>query len=59
VRGRKNAAGFRQTRLVPVTADALPDVNPTVAAIEKSRLLGTTDPGQLNKMLDLAKQFYH
>jgi iron(III) transport system substrate-binding protein len=44
---------------VPVTADALPDVNPTVAAIEKSRLLGTTDPGQLNKMLDLAKQNYH
>ena len=55
MKGPENAAGFRQRRLVPVTANALPDVDPTVAAIEKSRLL----PEQSNKMLDLAKQTYH
>jgi iron(III) transport system substrate-binding protein len=42
-----------------VTTDALPDVDLTVASIEKSKLLGTTDPEQMNKMLDLAKQIYH
>jgi iron(III) transport system substrate-binding protein len=59
VRALENAAGFRQPRFVPVTAGALPDVDRAGSAIEKSRLLGTTNPEQLNKMLDLAKQSYH
>jgi len=56
--GQKMQQSFANLGLVPVTADALPDVDPTVAAIEKSKLLGTTDPEQMNKMLDLAKQMY-
>lgn len=56
--GQKMQQAFANLGLLPVTTDALPDVDPTVAAIEKSRLLGTTDPEQMNKMLDLAKQVY-
>jgi iron(III) transport system substrate-binding protein len=56
--GQKMQQAFANLGLLPVRADALPDVDPTVAAIEKSKLLGTTDPEQMNKMLDLAKQIY-
>ena len=41
-----------------MTTDALSDIDPALAAIGKSKLLGTTDPEQMNKMLDLAKQIY-
>ena len=50
---------FANLGLLPVTSDVLPGVDPTIGAIEKSKLLGTTDPEQMNKMLDLAKQIYH
>jgi iron(III) transport system substrate-binding protein len=56
--GQKMQQSFANLGLVPVTADALPDVDPTVAAIEKSKLLGTTDPERMNEMLALAKQIY-
>jgi iron(III) transport system substrate-binding protein len=57
--GQKMQQAFANLGLLPVTTDTLPDVDLTVAAIEKSKLLGTTDPEQINKMLDLAKQIYH
>ena len=49
---------FAKLGLLPVTTDALPDVDPAIAEIEKSKLLGTTDPERMNQMLDLAKQIY-
>ena len=56
--GQKMQQAFANLGLVPVTTDALPDVDPTVAAIGKSKLLGTTDPERMNEMLALAKQIY-
>jgi iron(III) transport system substrate-binding protein len=55
---QKMQQAFANLGLLSVTADALPDVDPTVVAIGRSKLLGTTDPEQMNKMLDLAKQIY-
>jgi iron(III) transport system substrate-binding protein len=56
--GQKMQQTLANLGLVPATAEALPDVDPTVAAIEKSKLLGTTDPERMNDMLALAKQIY-
>jgi iron(III) transport system substrate-binding protein len=49
---------FAKLGLLPTTTDALPDVDPVVAEIEKSKLLGTTDPERMNQMLALAQQIY-
>jgi hypothetical protein len=44
--------------LLPTTADALTGVDPAVAQIETTKLLGTTDPERMNEMLSLAQQIY-
>ena len=49
---------FAKLGLLPATTDALPEVDPSVAQIEKSKLLGTTDPERMNAMLALAQQIY-
>lgn len=56
--GQKMQQGLANLGLVPATSEPLADVDPAVAAIEKSKLLGTTDPERMNQMLDLAKQIY-
>ncbi len=50
---------FAKLGLLPVTTETFPDVDPTIAELQKSKLLGTTDPARMNQMLDLAKQIYH
>jgi iron(III) transport system substrate-binding protein len=49
---------FARLGLLPTTTDALPEVDPAVAKIENSKLLGTTDPERMNAMLALAQQIY-
>jgi len=50
---------FAKLGLLPVTTETFPDVDPAIAELQKSKLLGTTDPVRMNQMLDLAKQIYH
>ena len=50
---------FAKLGLLPVTTETFPDVDPAIAELQKSKLLGTTDPARMNQMLDLAKQIYH
>jgi iron(III) transport system substrate-binding protein len=54
----KTQQSFANLGLLPVTTDALSQVDPAVAGLEKSKLLGTTDPARMNAMLALAKQIY-
>jgi iron(III) transport system substrate-binding protein len=49
---------FANLGLLPVTTDTLPNVDPLVADLEKSKLLGTTDPTRMDGMLALARQYY-
>ena len=48
---RRCSRAFAKLGLLPVTTDALPDVDPAIAQIQKSKLLGTTDPERMNEML--------
>jgi iron(III) transport system substrate-binding protein len=57
--GRKTQQSFANLGLLPVTTDTLSEVDPAVADLEKSKLLGTTDPARMNEMLVLARQIYH
>jgi iron(III) transport system substrate-binding protein len=57
--GQKMQQAFAKLGLLPVTTEAFPDVDPVIAELQKSKLLGTTDPTRMNEMLDLAKQIYH
>ncbi|SHH11038.1 ABC transporter substrate-binding protein [Bradyrhizobium erythrophlei] len=56
--GKQIQQNFARLGLLPTTTDALTDVDPAVAEIEKSKLLGTTDPERMNEMLALAQQIY-
>jgi iron(III) transport system substrate-binding protein len=56
--GRKMQQGFANLGLLPVTSDTLSEVDPSVAELEKSKLLGTTDATRMDKMLAMAKEIY-
>lgn len=56
--GQKMQQAFAKLGLLSVTTEALPEVDPEIAEVQKSKLLGTTDPERMNQMLDLAKQIY-
>jgi iron(III) transport system substrate-binding protein len=56
--GKQMQESFAKMGLLPTTTDALSGVDSAVAEIEKSKLLGTTDPERMNEMLALAQQIY-
>ena len=56
--GQKMQQGFANLGLLPVTSDTLSQLDPAVADLQKSKLLGTTDATRMDKMLALAKQIY-
>jgi iron(III) transport system substrate-binding protein len=56
--GQKVQQAFAKLGLLPVTTETFPEVDPVIAELQKSRLLGTTDPERMNQMLDLSKQIY-
>jgi iron(III) transport system substrate-binding protein len=56
--GQKMQQGFANLGLLPVTSDTLSELDPAVADLQKSKLLGTTDAARMDKMLALAKQIY-
>jgi iron(III) transport system substrate-binding protein len=57
--GRKMQQNFANLGLLPVTSDALSEVNPAIAELQKSKLLGTTDASRMDQMLALAREIYH
>lgn len=57
--GQKLQQNFAKLGLLPVTTETFSDIDPAIAEMQKSKLLGTTDPARMNQMLDLAKQIYH
>ncbi|MDE2361235.1 MAG: extracellular solute-binding protein [Hyphomicrobiales bacterium] len=56
--GKQMQQTFARLGLLPTTAVALDGVDPAIAELEKSKLLGTTDPARMNDMLALAKKIY-
>ncbi|MBV9565709.1 MAG: extracellular solute-binding protein [Bradyrhizobium sp.] len=56
--GREMQQAFANLGLLPVTSDALSEVDASVAALEKSELLGTTDATRMDKVLAVAKEIY-
>jgi iron(III) transport system substrate-binding protein len=42
-----------------VTTDTLSQVDPSIAELQKSKLLGTTDASNMDQMLTLAKEIFH
>jgi iron(III) transport system substrate-binding protein len=56
--GRKMQQNFANLGLLPVTSETLSEVDPSVAELEKSKLLGTTDAARMDKMLVLARDIY-
>jgi iron(III) transport system substrate-binding protein len=44
--------------LLPTTTGIVSKVDPEIAKLEQSKLLGTTDAAKMDKMLTLAKQIY-
>jgi iron(III) transport system substrate-binding protein len=56
--GKKMQQSFANLGLLPVTSDALSELDPSVAELEKSKLLGTTDATRMDKMLALAREIY-
>ena len=56
--GQKMQQSFANLGLLPVTSDALSQVDPSVAELEKSKLLGTTDATRMDKMLALARVIF-
>jgi iron(III) transport system substrate-binding protein len=55
---QKMQQGLANRGLLPVTSETLSQLDPAVADLEKSKLLGTTDAARMDKMLALAKQLY-
>jgi iron(III) transport system substrate-binding protein len=56
--GQKMQQSFANLGLLPVTTDTLAEVNPSMAELEKSRLLGTTDATRMDKMLAVAREIF-
>jgi hypothetical protein len=44
--------------LLPTISNVVSKVDPEIAKLEQSKLLGTTDAAKMDKMLTLAKQIY-
>ena len=57
--GKKMQQRFANLGLLPVTTDALDQVDAAVAGLQKSKLLGTTDAKRMDQMLALAREIYH
>ena len=55
--GKTMQQNLARLGLLPTTAEAS-GVDPAVARIETTKLLGTTDPERMNEMLTLAQQIY-
>ena len=56
--GQKKQQAFANLGLLPVTTDTLSEVDPLVAELEKSKLLGTTDATRMDKMLAMAREIF-
>jgi iron(III) transport system substrate-binding protein len=56
--GQKMQQSFANLGLLPVTSDTLSEIDPSVAELEKSKLLGTTDATRMDKMLALAREIF-
>ena len=56
--GQKMQQIYADLGLLPAIADTVSKVDPEIAKLEQSRLLGTTDATKMDKMLTLAKQIY-
>jgi iron(III) transport system substrate-binding protein len=56
--GQKMQQSFANLGLLPVTTDNLSEVDSSVAELEKSKLLGTTDATRMDKMLALAREIF-
>ena len=56
--GQKMQQAFANLGLLPVTTDTLSEVDPLVAELEKSKLLGTTDATRMDKMLAMAREIF-
>jgi iron(III) transport system substrate-binding protein len=56
--GQKMQQSFADLGLLPVTLDTLSQVDASVAELEKSKLLGTTDATRMDKMLALAREIF-
>jgi len=57
--GKKMQQSFAVLGLLPVTTDTLDQVDPSIAELQKSKLLGTTDAKRMDQMLALARDIYH
>ena len=57
--GKKMQQGFAGLGLLPVRADTPDQIDPGVAELLKSKLLGTTDAKRMDQMLALARDIYH
>lgn len=56
--GKKMQQSFADLGLLPVTTDTQSQLDSAVAELEKSKLLGTTDATQMDKMLALAREVF-
>ena len=56
--GQKMQQAFANLGLLPVTTDTLSEVDPLVAELEKSKLLGTTHATRMDKMLAMAREIF-
>jgi iron(III) transport system substrate-binding protein len=56
--GQKMQQIYADLGLLPAIAGVLSQLDPEIAKLEQSKLLGTTDATQMDKMLALAKQIY-
>jgi iron(III) transport system substrate-binding protein len=56
--GQKMQQMYADLGLLPAITDTVSKVDPAIAELEKSKLLGTTDATKMDKMLTLAKQIY-
>ena len=56
--GQKMQQSFANLGLLPVTTDTLSQLDPSIAELEKSRLLGTTEAVRMDKMLALAREIF-
>ncbi|MBV8926667.1 MAG: extracellular solute-binding protein [Bradyrhizobium sp.] len=57
--GKNMQQCFANVGLLPVTMETLDRIDPSVAELEQSRLLGTTDARRMDHMLALAREIYH
>ena len=55
---QKTQQSFADLGLLPVTLDTVSQVDASVAELQKSKLLGTTDATRMDKMLALAREIF-